>query len=129
MNGSSNSGSGGPQLRSFRCKQLLSWVLTVTGTLVARTPDTVNPDLPTGEVELRIESVAVQSVAHPDPPRPLYDASCLDEQTSGPHRAPNQSATTSSAAYMPRGSLLVGPFWGLSLTASAGKGVRSIDPA
>jgi aspartyl-tRNA synthetase len=39
------------------------WVLTLTGQVVARTPDTVNKDLPTGEVEIRIEEVAVQSVA------------------------------------------------------------------
>ena len=31
------------------------WVLTLTGKVVARTDDTVNPDLPTGEVELRID--------------------------------------------------------------------------
>jgi hypothetical protein len=29
---------------------------------------------------------------------------------------------------MPRGSLLLGPFWGIGATASAGLGVRSIDP-
>ncbi|HEY1587964.1 MAG TPA: TonB-dependent receptor, partial [Polyangia bacterium] len=33
-----------------------------------------------------------------------------------------------SAAYMPRGSVLIGPFWGLGATASVGQGVRSIDP-
>ncbi|MFQ5972208.1 MAG: aspartate--tRNA ligase [Alphaproteobacteria bacterium] len=38
-------------------------VITVTGTVVERTPDTVNPRLPTGEVELRIEEMAVESPA------------------------------------------------------------------
>src|SRR3569623_63946 len=37
------------------------WVLTLTGKVVARTPETINPDLPTGEVELRIEECTLQS--------------------------------------------------------------------
>jgi aspartyl-tRNA synthetase len=39
------------------------WVLTVTGPVVARTPETINPDLPTGEVEVRIQEVEVQNRA------------------------------------------------------------------
>ena len=39
------------------------WVLTLTGPIVARTPETINPDLPTGEIELRIQDVQVQSRA------------------------------------------------------------------
>ena len=39
------------------------WVLTLTGKVVARTPDTVNADLATGAVELRIESASVQGQA------------------------------------------------------------------
>jgi aspartyl-tRNA synthetase len=38
-------------------------VITVTGTVSKRTADTVNRNIPTGEVELRIAEVAVQSVA------------------------------------------------------------------
>ncbi|MCU1277945.1 MAG: TonB family protein / TonB-dependent receptor [bacterium] len=71
---------------------------------------------------------AVQSVEHPDPTRPLDGQSCLDEQNFGAHREPDQRASTQSAAYMPRGSVLIGPFWGLGATASVGQGVRSIDP-
>jgi aspartyl-tRNA synthetase len=41
----------------------LESVITVTGAVVARTPETVNPGLPTGEIELVAESLAVQSVA------------------------------------------------------------------
>src|SRR3569832_2165324 len=47
------------------------WVLTLTGRVAARTPETVNKDMPTGEVEVRIESVAVQSMAQ-DLPLPVF---------------------------------------------------------
>jgi aspartyl-tRNA synthetase len=39
------------------------WVVTVTGKVVARTPDTVNATLPTGEIEIRIEAFSVQGKA------------------------------------------------------------------
>ncbi|WP_287994887.1 amino acid--tRNA ligase-related protein, partial [Acidiphilium sp.] len=38
-------------------------VITVTGTVVARDAATVNPRLPTGEIELRVEDFVVQSAA------------------------------------------------------------------
>ncbi len=38
-------------------------VITVTGTLEKRSDETINPDLPTGEVELRIEDLNVESPA------------------------------------------------------------------
>ena len=38
-------------------------VVTITGRVVRRDPETVNPRLPTGEVELRIDSFEVQSAA------------------------------------------------------------------
>jgi len=41
----------------------LESVLTVTGKVVARTPETVNPTLPTGEVELVVADCAVESAA------------------------------------------------------------------
>ncbi len=47
------------------------WVLTLTGTVVARTEDTINKDLPTGEVELRIEEASVQGVAQ-ELPLPVF---------------------------------------------------------
>src|SRR5580700_9055189 len=45
----------------------LESVITVTGKIVARSDDTINPNLPTGEVELVIAELAVQSVAEPLP--------------------------------------------------------------
>src|SRR5580658_9262345 len=45
----------------------LESVITVTGKIVARSDDTINPNLPTGEIELVIAELAVQSVAEPLP--------------------------------------------------------------
>ncbi len=45
----------------------LETVLTVTGPIEKRSADTINPDLPTGEVELRIEAHEVQATAEPLP--------------------------------------------------------------
>ena len=38
-------------------------VVTLTGTVVERAPGTTNPKLPTGEIELRVEALLVQSTA------------------------------------------------------------------
>ena len=38
-------------------------VVTVTGSVVKRTDETINPSLPTGEVEVRIDSFTIQSAA------------------------------------------------------------------
>src|SRR5207248_5547503 len=45
----------------------LESVITVTGRVAKRTDDTVNPNLPTGEIELFIAELTVQSVAEPLP--------------------------------------------------------------
>ncbi|OGV66486.1 MAG: aspartate--tRNA ligase [Lentisphaerae bacterium RIFOXYC12_FULL_60_16] len=45
----------------------LESVITVTGRLAARSPETVNPDMPTGTVELVAESLEVDSMADPLP--------------------------------------------------------------
>ncbi|HEV8678054.1 MAG TPA: aspartate--tRNA ligase, partial [Stellaceae bacterium] len=45
----------------------LESVVTLTGRIAARTADTVNPNLPTGEVELVIAELMVQSAAEPLP--------------------------------------------------------------
>ena len=56
------------------------WVATVTGKVVARTPDTVNKDLPTGEIEIRIEEVTIQSVAQ-ELPLPVFGDLEYPEET------------------------------------------------
>jgi len=45
----------------------LESVITATGNVLRRSAETVNPNLPTGEIELVIEEVTVQSVAEPLP--------------------------------------------------------------
>ncbi|MDE2184434.1 MAG: aspartate--tRNA ligase [Alphaproteobacteria bacterium] len=47
------------------------WVLTLTGKVVARSADTINEDMPTGEVEIHIEEVEVQGVAQ-ELPLPVF---------------------------------------------------------
>lgn len=47
------------------------WVITLTGKVVARDAETTNNDLPTGGVELRIESISVESRAA-DLPLPVF---------------------------------------------------------
>ncbi|MCI0430815.1 MAG: aspartate--tRNA ligase [Rhodospirillales bacterium] len=42
-------------------------VITVTGEVVCRSADTVNPKLPTGEIELRVRELTIQSEADPLP--------------------------------------------------------------
>ncbi|HEX9376585.1 MAG TPA: aspartate--tRNA ligase [Actinomycetota bacterium] len=55
-------------------------VVRVTGTVGARPPGTVNPNLPTGEIEVTGESVEVLSEAEP-PPFPIEDRIEAEEGT------------------------------------------------
>ncbi|HJN23350.1 MAG TPA: aspartate--tRNA ligase [Rhodospirillales bacterium] len=54
-------------------------VLTVTGTVVKRSDETINPGLPTGEVELAIEALHVESPADVLPMQVAGDAEYSDE--------------------------------------------------
>jgi len=56
------------------------WVLTLTGKVVARSAETVNKDLPSGEVELRIEQASVQSKAQ-ELPLPVFGDHAYPEET------------------------------------------------
>src|SRR5438477_9986379 len=55
------------------------WVVTVTGPVVARTPETVNREMPTGEVEVRIEAFQVLSTAQELPFPVFTDAEYPEE--------------------------------------------------
>jgi aspartyl-tRNA synthetase len=56
------------------------WVMTFTGKVVARTAETVNADLATGEVEMRIEEAVVQSQAQ-ELPLPVFGDMDYPEET------------------------------------------------
>ncbi len=62
-----------PDAAAFKDADLAraEWVLTLTGKVVARSAEAVNPDMPTGEIEIRIESVAVQGRAQ-ELPLPVF---------------------------------------------------------
>jgi aspartyl-tRNA synthetase len=57
----------------------LETVITVTGRVVARSSDTVNPKLPTGHVEVRIDELEVRSEAQPLPLPVATDAEYPEE--------------------------------------------------
>jgi len=55
-------------------------VITVQGEVLKRTPETVNPKMPTGEVELKVASVEVQSMAEILPMQVVAENSELSEE-------------------------------------------------
>ncbi|MGH1505231.1 MAG: aspartate--tRNA ligase [Acidimicrobiales bacterium] len=62
------------------------YVIRVTGTVTARTPETVNADLATGEIELQDCQIEVLSAAEP-PPFPMDErADSVDEMIRLKHR-------------------------------------------
>ncbi|MCP5365051.1 MAG: aspartate--tRNA ligase [Hyphomicrobiales bacterium] len=60
-------------------KVRLESVVVITGTLVMRSPETVNPQLPTGDVELRIEDFIIDSMADVLPMQVSGDAEYGEE--------------------------------------------------
>jgi aspartyl-tRNA synthetase len=62
-----------PDAAAFKDADLAraEWVLTLTGKVVARSAEAINPEMPTGEIEIRIESVSVQSRAQ-ELPLPVF---------------------------------------------------------
>jgi TonB family protein len=60
---------------------------------------------------------------------PQTDQSCLSQDESGVYREPQQRSATGSGTIMPRGTVVFGPFDHFEFTASAGNGVRSVDPS
>ncbi len=71
---------------------------------------------------------AVQDVRRPSATNPPGDASCLSQRDFGKYREPTERVSSFGLALMPRATLLVGPFKGVTASASYGEGVRSIDP-
>jgi TonB family protein len=56
------------------------------------------------------------------------DTECFSADRQG-YRSPDQTGATGSSIAQPRGTLIFGPWDGVSLSGSVGLGARSIDPA
>ena len=71
-----------PQSAAFKQAERLKpeWVVRIDGEVVARTPETVNPNLPTGAVEVRIKSLDVLSEAK-ELPLPVFGEPDYPEDT------------------------------------------------
>ncbi|MFZ5444263.1 MAG: TonB family protein [Myxococcota bacterium] len=93
------------------------WWLTLRGGLRA--------ELLTYDV---LDLCAQKEVRRPSTTNPPGDESCLSQRDLGLYRDPTERNSTSGGAVMPRGTLLVGPFKGVTLSGAVGTGVRSIDP-
>jgi iron complex outermembrane receptor protein len=74
------------------------------------------------------DNCAAHTVAHPSTVNPPIDQSCLTQQDFGRPREPDQLTTTSGVAILPRASLIAGPLRDVALSASYGRGIRSVDP-
>src|SRR5207253_10876299 len=70
--------AGSPALAVAEALRMES-VVTVTGAVVAREPSAVNPKLPTGEVEVAVRELTVQSGAEPLPLQVNSDAEFPEE--------------------------------------------------
>ncbi|HEY6477800.1 MAG TPA: TonB family protein, partial [Polyangia bacterium] len=69
-----------------------------------------------------LNNCAAQSVAHPSTTDPPIDQSCLTQQDFGRPREPDQVTSTSGVAFLPRASLIAGPFRNVTVSASYGRG-------
>ncbi|MDP1826489.1 MAG: TonB family protein [Archangium sp.] len=95
----------------------LAWWLTLRGG--------VRGELLTYDV---LDLCAQKEVRRPSSATPPGDESCLSQRDLGLYRDPSERNSASGGAFMPRGTLLIGPFAGVTFSAAAGTGVRSIDP-
>ena len=76
--------AGSPALAAAEAVRLES-VITVTGAVVAREPSAINPRLPTGEIEIAVQALTVQSAADTLPLQVNSDAD-YPEETRLRHR-------------------------------------------
>ena len=81
------------------------WVVRVDGEVVARTPETVNPNLPTGAVEVRIKSLDVLSEAK-ELPLPVFGEPDYPEETRLKYRFLDLRRDTLHANIMKRQAII-----------------------
>ncbi|GMU59030.1 MAG: hypothetical protein AMXMBFR34_07930 [Myxococcaceae bacterium] len=75
-----------------------------------------------------LDECAQEEVRRPSTASPPGDESCLSQRDFGKHRDPTERNSTTGVALLPRGTLLLGPVAGVTLSGSVGTGVRSVDP-
>jgi hypothetical protein len=75
-----------------------------------------------------LDLCAQKEVRRPSTVNPPGDQSCLSQRDLGLPRDPTERHSASGGAALPRATLLVGPFAGLTFSGALGTGVRSIDP-
>jgi len=81
------------------------WVVRIDGTVVARTADTVNPNLPTGEVEVRASDLEVLSEAS-ELPLPVFGEPDYPEETRLKYRFLDLRRETLHANIMKRQAII-----------------------
>ena len=96
-----------PQSPAFAVAEKLKpeWVVRVEGEVVARTPETVNPNLPTGAVEVRIKSLDVLSEAK-ELPLPVFGEPDYPEETRLKYRFLDLRRETLHANIMKRQAII-----------------------
>jgi aspartyl-tRNA synthetase len=96
-----------PQSPAFAVAEKLKpeWVVRVEGEVVARTPETVNPNLPTGAVEVRIASLDVLSEAK-ELPLPVFGEPDYPEETRLKYRFLDLRRETLHANIMKRQAII-----------------------
>ena len=79
-----------------------------------------------------LNNCAVNANEGVDSPSKQYlevDQPCLSELEHGVYREPIGRSSTGDGTVMPRGTVVLGPFDHFEFSASAGNGVRSVDPS
>ena len=81
------------------------WVVRIDGAVVARTADTINPNLPTGEVEVRASDLEVLSEAR-ELPLPVFGEPDYPEETRLKYRSLDLRRETLHANIMKRQAII-----------------------
>jgi aspartyl-tRNA synthetase len=96
-----------PQSPVFKLAERLKpeWVVRIDGAVVARTADTINPNLPTGEVEVRASDLEILSEAS-ELPLPVFGEPDYPEETRLKYRFLDLRRETLHANIMKRQAII-----------------------
>jgi outer membrane receptor protein involved in Fe transport len=70
----------------------------------------------------------VKEVRRPSASNPPLDESCLNQRDFGVYRERFQKLSAVGSIFIPKASVVLGPFWDVRLTGAYGRGFRSVDP-